>query len=812
MNNTLRLCAVLILWALSAKGQTDLTRVADSYGPLVVETTVKLLRDACLINDHFFLRRIASFETNDGLALLPADHGGIWKVDEEMFNYTQSGTPILQNIYRDVFNKLFVVWKGITWKELNKPLFSGLAAAIYLKAKTNETIPLSKPGQAKFWKKYFRTNGNEQAFLTAMQAMPEGCSVPTQVDLTFIVETSSNVNSAELRQTKNFIARIINGLVVSSSKVQVAVVTYGSQANVSFHLNSYSNKIDVVSHIDSMPLSGGSVATSKALKLTREEVFVAKNGARVGAAQVAILITKSPPDNKTKSEIESSVLTGSDVTLFTIAIGSTVNSNDLNKISSQPNCVHYTHIDNFLDLEDLAAEMDEAICRAPVKLSSGRFTHPCNVDALLSIPDNPYGTTIKISVGAGSRTLYTSFMFGQPNTAKNDLAATVDNFNPLTLYLHDNNPSYHISMKSVLGLICMDNYTIDVQVGPPSSVSPDTICIEQGIKKDCSNVTMNTTPATSATPGTSATSVPTTSTAPSTPAVATASTYQTTPNICVGNITVAQHPNDPTKFLMCDIKGQLLTVQCPHKELFCAATNLCEAHCPSTTTKLTQSTTPIVSPTSLVPATNSTSRKPIIIIVFTTGPPVIMGSRTAPSNSATTTIPNTKTTFTNSPVRTTRGIPTTTTLQKITSTNSVSTTTHRATTNQNCHQNPCTVHAFMNNNLYFPACDEHEYYQCLGINSKKTVQCPPDKIFNPDILNCVNEFVFNEETQAFDKTIPNPCKNTRGDLYFVHPTDKSKFIHCDGFWNGFMRTCPSGEIFHEMAQSCIMIVSSAFGK
>jgi hypothetical protein len=81
MHYTLSLYALCVLVVLPVNGQTDLTLTADTYGPLVVETTIKLLRDACLINDHMFLRRVASFETKDGLAIMPMDHGGIWKVN-----------------------------------------------------------------------------------------------------------------------------------------------------------------------------------------------------------------------------------------------------------------------------------------------------------------------------------------------------------------------------------------------------------------------------------------------------------------------------------------------------------------------------------------------------------------------------------------------------------------------------------------------------------------------------------------------------------------------------------------------------------
>lgn len=76
----------------------------------------------------------------------------------------------------------------------------------------------------------------------------------------------------------------------------------------------------------------------------------------------------------------------------------------------------------------------------------------------------------QISVWSGSRTVYTSYLFGLPDTAKNDIAVTVDSSQPLTLYLQDNSPSYSVSLKNVMGLLCMNNYTVDIQVGPPAAV------------------------------------------------------------------------------------------------------------------------------------------------------------------------------------------------------------------------------------------------------------------------------------------------------------------------------------------------------
>ena len=61
--------------------QRDQTRVADVYGQLVVDTTVKVLRDACLVRDHLFLRRLAYYESNFGIKnMLGTNNGGIWRV------------------------------------------------------------------------------------------------------------------------------------------------------------------------------------------------------------------------------------------------------------------------------------------------------------------------------------------------------------------------------------------------------------------------------------------------------------------------------------------------------------------------------------------------------------------------------------------------------------------------------------------------------------------------------------------------------------------------------------------------------------
>ncbi len=141
----------------------DFTRVPGSIGTSTVLATIRLVQHSGIfLEDYDILRRIAYAETLDGTEYYAANSGGIWKVSEQVFNITKSvssnntdssGFNIINDILDAVDSVFRINWDTVTYQDLEKPLYSALAARIYIQQlQENDGISIS-------------SNANEQATL-----------------------------------------------------------------------------------------------------------------------------------------------------------------------------------------------------------------------------------------------------------------------------------------------------------------------------------------------------------------------------------------------------------------------------------------------------------------------------------------------------------------------------------------------------------------------------------------------------------------------------------------------------------------------
>ena len=106
------------------------------------------------------MRRIAWAETRGGLnrtfTFRPGYHGGLWQVDEVVFQETKNTAdyPLLIEKYEQIHVEFDIEWSTVRWEELRKPLHCGLAVWLFMFNK-NESIPLSIHDQADHWKRNY---------------------------------------------------------------------------------------------------------------------------------------------------------------------------------------------------------------------------------------------------------------------------------------------------------------------------------------------------------------------------------------------------------------------------------------------------------------------------------------------------------------------------------------------------------------------------------------------------------------------------------------------------------------------------------
>ena len=139
------LCLVCCVYVGVAQGR-DLTLEPNTAGSDVVLAAVAKVLSATKPDgarifgielNYWVLRRIAYVETTDGLNASTYNnesyHGGIWRVDEEVFH----GIRTSKTNYKDAVESVFgISWNDtFSWTELRKPLYSALATALNLVGK-----------------------------------------------------------------------------------------------------------------------------------------------------------------------------------------------------------------------------------------------------------------------------------------------------------------------------------------------------------------------------------------------------------------------------------------------------------------------------------------------------------------------------------------------------------------------------------------------------------------------------------------------------------------------------------------------------
>lgn len=114
-----------------------------------------------------------------------------------------------------------------------------------------------------------------------------GCDAA--VDVVFALDASSSLGAENFQKELNLVFDIISGLRISS-QARVGLLTYASEVQVVFNLNTYSSTIDVL-NAASVYYTGGSTNTAAAIDTTNNIMFTSQNGDRPGVRNILVLLS-----------------------------------------------------------------------------------------------------------------------------------------------------------------------------------------------------------------------------------------------------------------------------------------------------------------------------------------------------------------------------------------------------------------------------------------------------------------------------------------------------------------------------------------
>ena len=167
-----------------AKGADVVQAVISKFDKIFSSTLYKgnqLWRNTGEYFDNTFVRNLAYIESLDGTdtdTYRNGYFGGIWQVDEDRFLATKDmGLSVHHQTIHSVFG---FEWKQVEWLNLTRPLYSALAAKLYLIQNSdnetrNKNVSLCSEGppssiseQAEYWNECYQDGRGEERDFTSL--------------------------------------------------------------------------------------------------------------------------------------------------------------------------------------------------------------------------------------------------------------------------------------------------------------------------------------------------------------------------------------------------------------------------------------------------------------------------------------------------------------------------------------------------------------------------------------------------------------------------------------------------------------------
>ncbi|XP_064616969.1 uncharacterized protein LOC135480968 [Liolophura sinensis] len=565
-------------------GQTDLTMTAESKGAAVVDAVVDLIHHACIFDDdNFFLRRLAFVESRDGNNGNTYRHGydgGIWQVDNDKFRQTQTSSYASIYYSKILSSNLHIDWPSVTWADLRKPLYSAIAARLYIEViNQRQPIPREISMQAQIWHQdYHNSNPAPTSNFTATaDLLTQSCSGDKPLDAVFILDCSGSVGARDFEKAKQFVIKWIQAFHIGPAATQLAVLSYSRGVHVEFDLNTYHTSSELISHVNRTQFMGGGTNTAAAISVAVDRSLSTQFGARNNVARAIILVTDGQSNDHAATVREAARARSMQITLFAVGVGSGIDKRELNDVATDPDCTHVFLVQDFSKIEFLKQQMQEATCKTKIHVAvtpGKNHTNGTNEEVRCP-PTCTVAITEGNTTGNGSETAFVTWVncssaivYGAYNNPNPGVAyyeiksvATLDK--PSVIYLDNDGRTLYITIEGHSYSFGVNNSKICESVSkvmPRDEIhvdrKPEVVCIDKGIEREC------------------------------TPAdlidfkLGLCTVSWEFPNPCTREHLLDRqlkfpHPHHLDRYLMCDFAGNVYIVQCPEGQVYNHVTQTC---------------------------------------------------------------------------------------------------------------------------------------------------------------------------------------------------------------------------------------------
>jgi len=196
------------------------------------------------------------------------------------------------------------------------------------------------------------------------------------VDLVFVLDTSGSIGNDDFQFVREFVANVSMALSISSTRSQVAVILYSSNAQIHFNLTMHRNITALNDGIESIPYLGGGTNTAGALNLLQLSYFDGSLGIRDGYAHYAVVFTDGESNNQNATiDAANSLHSNTDFQVYSVGISGAQNieliaiATESSNVFSASSFAAFQQFSNSI-IQDIKRTSTVCFCKLQYKISS----------------------------------------------------------------------------------------------------------------------------------------------------------------------------------------------------------------------------------------------------------------------------------------------------------------------------------------------------------------------------------------------------------------------------------------------------------
>ncbi|MBK8798839.1 MAG: VWA domain-containing protein [Anaerolineales bacterium] len=180
-----------------------------------------------------------------------------------------------------------------------------------------------------------------------------------QIDLVFVADGSGSISSADFLQIKQFIRTFIGNINVGAQGTKAALVQFSSEGDGRVEQTLTDNATTINAAINNMVQLNGNTDIQEGIQLAAAEL---QARGRPNTPRVIVLLTDGEHNQPGDPVLESTNFKQAGGYVFTIAVGSAVNRNELIRISSQPYTRYLYDVTDANSLSAILNSLSENVC------------------------------------------------------------------------------------------------------------------------------------------------------------------------------------------------------------------------------------------------------------------------------------------------------------------------------------------------------------------------------------------------------------------------------------------------------------------